>query len=496
MYSRYGNLPTVSHALVKLGKFVGMNADVRDHELPMGYGSMAYNIDFSKGRLDTGMGLKILHAPYMTSQPEPEVIFGQAGDEDNFDILASWFLYTSVEGDGTDRSCIVYYTSTGDMYYSFLHSGLSAVKLNIHLDDIPLVVQYRLNGEDVLLICSDGVMYTWSPNKVTKFDNVPSITSLCIHNERLFVTVKEDPNTVWYSDDLDPTNWQVSSTEAGFITMPSTMGRINRVMSFNNYVYVFRDYGISRIYASGGEENFYTQELFHSDSLINANTACICGDDMYLMVANRLYSYNGASYLHIDCGLESLLPMFQASATACFNDGKYYLATCMDFGDGKIIGDERQVFFPKKNNVLLAVDIRTKQVDIMRGKFIQNLMSLEHYNANKLVVIAKYNGHYRLMELTRDGEDSGEGLPKYFRTGLICPGHYGMEKVLYEIRLITKYDVTITVTCDKDVYTYNVKAGDLIQSVRVNQKFQSLRLEFSTNGPMSVEPFGLHYGEL
>jgi hypothetical protein len=40
-----------------------------------------------------------------------------------------------------------------------------------------------------------------------KIDNAPAFTGITMHFERMFATGGDENNTVWFSDDLDPTNW-------------------------------------------------------------------------------------------------------------------------------------------------------------------------------------------------------------------------------------------------------------------------------------------------
>ena len=73
-----------------------------------------------------------------------------------------------------------------------------------------------------------------------------SDTSMDIHYERLFVTTTNEKSKVLFSDDLDPTLWSIDLSEAGFIEMVDERGALNRVISFNDYLYIFRDYLAAR----------------------------------------------------------------------------------------------------------------------------------------------------------------------------------------------------------------------------------------------------------
>ena len=498
MYSRYKLNPSMSKIKISYNKFAGINADAGDFDSSLSYSPMSYNFSFDYGRLNNGMGVRILHAPLTVFDQYPETIFGQATNSDNFDIEKAWFFNSYIDGATFgDDSGIMYYTSNGEMYFSTLYSGLEPEKTRMTFSSPPSVTQYRLYGDDVLIICGDNKMYTWTWQGDEKLiEGAPMISSMCVHNERLFVTVADDPNTVWYSDDLDPTNWNVSSNEAGFITIVEDRGRINKVLSYNDYVYVFRDFGISRIYAQGGEENFYIQELYHSDSIINANTVSICGNTMYLVIGNSLYSFDGLNYHKIECGLEKYLPNGYKQAVSAFNNGKYYLATKFEFDDNKQIGDE--LINSQTNNVLIEFDTNTGVINIMRGKSIKHILSVEHHTMNKLVLCTLEDSqtHFRLHELTHDGKFYDTYTKKYFTGMYTSCGYPNKTKILQEIDIKTQGDIKIYVNCDGDAFEYALKGSDKIQKVMANRKFEVLKIDFESNASALISPPTLIVGVL
>ena len=94
--------------------------------------------------------------------------------------------------------------------------------------------------------------------------DAPKISSMALHYERLFATVDGEKNSVWFSDDLDPTNWSMSLDEAGFIELIDERGALLKVVSFLDYIYIFREYGISRLTAYGDQTSFSVSNLFVS----------------------------------------------------------------------------------------------------------------------------------------------------------------------------------------------------------------------------------------
>ena len=101
---------------------------------------------------------------------------------------------------------------------------------------------------------------------------------MCVHGERLFLTDSSNHNSLWFSDDFDPTNWNVSLSEAGFIDMIGEKGRLLKVISFGGYIYVFRSYGITRVTAYGNQKSFSVADLFVSSGKIRGESITVCGD--------------------------------------------------------------------------------------------------------------------------------------------------------------------------------------------------------------------------
>lgn len=118
-------------------------------------------------------------------------------------------------------------------------------------------VSYNYKSNDVLLMSSsDDGLFIVNDSTVTYCTNAPKFTSIAVHNERVFGTVNGVSNQVWFSDDFDPANWKVSPTEAGYISFADDLGKAIKVVSFLNYLYVFRDYGIFRLTAYGDQNDF------------------------------------------------------------------------------------------------------------------------------------------------------------------------------------------------------------------------------------------------
>ena len=100
---------------------------------------------------------------------------------------------------------------------------------------------------------------------------------------------------VRFSANFDLTEWDESPEEGGFIELVDERGECNKVLSFNDYVYIIREHGISRLSAYGEQEEFSVTHLFLSTDKIYHNTAVLCGDRILMLCSDGVYSFNGYS---------------------------------------------------------------------------------------------------------------------------------------------------------------------------------------------------------
>ena len=83
---------------------------------------------------------------------------------------------------------------------------------NLTLNEKPMAMYCKVNGKDSLIFYSkkDG-MFVWDilMSNAYKVDNPPDITSMCIHNDRLFATIDGDARSIIFSEELNPINFNI-----------------------------------------------------------------------------------------------------------------------------------------------------------------------------------------------------------------------------------------------------------------------------------------------
>ena len=323
----------------------------------------------------------------------------------------------------------------------------------------PSAANYRLNGEDVMIFASpQDDLTVWNPERVSeqmRFADAPRILSCCTHYERLFAIDALRPERLWFSQDLDPTNWNISLAEGGFIEMVDERGPMQTVLSFHDYVFVFRDFGISRISAYGEQSEFSVSQLFTSSGKIAAKSVAICGDKILFLASDGLHYFNGASTQKLRLGIDSLFPEHNEFTSSAYLNGKYYLACKLNFNDNRTVGCEQADTYV--NNALIILDTNTGEFEVLRGMDIASMTVLNSGSLSKIVLCFYGEHSNKLGEITSGGMLFDNALTKVWQSPKSNLGYVGRKKLIKQISLVSHYDCTVEVVCDQKTKTFAIK---------------------------------------
>ncbi|GHU99265.1 hypothetical protein FACS1894211_04370 [Clostridia bacterium] len=468
-YRKSLKLPVKPLKSVRLTDFSrGMSRKKDENILPLSYAALAYNYAVGDGALRDGLGLSAF------------AYGGRPMDGIEGETIERVWHYRKYDRDNNrpdDRLAV--YCASGKVYARpLLHDGDFQEIGGLHYTEPPAAINYRLYGEDVLIFCAGSEsMSVWDgENPPRAVPDSPRITSMDIHYERLFATVEDEKRQVWFSDDLDPTNWDLTLENAGFIEMADERGALLKVVSFLDYVYVFREYGISRMSASGSQEEFSVSQLFVSSGRIRPDTIAVCGDRILFMADDGLYAFNGLYAEHI---LDHMKTMFAGlgndSAAAVYCSSKYYLACRFDYGDGEQVGCEAQEGYV--NNTVMELDLSSMCCCLTRGVDVRHLAAVRAGEAAVLCACAEG----RLAVADDGGAVFGQPLKKLWRTPST---DFGTDKikVLKYISLRTAAALGVTVESEEERKTIAVSGGAGVQRVRVNLKGRVIGVSFESDG--------------
>ena len=473
------NIPNLNKTSlrVKLSDFSkGINTTVTENILPLNYAVNAYNFDFNSGALTEGLGLKELQIKNSSTTKT------MITPENVTKIKKFWHFRRYDNAMQQFSPLLMIYCDDGKVYTGrLLTLDTNFYDVGISFDTEPIGINYRLNEDDSFLCCAPNKIITYNGNvsPVTYTENVPNITSVALHAGRLFATTGGDQSQLWFSDDLDPTNWNVSEFEGGYIELTDERGTLKKVIESNNYLYVIREYGISRVSGWGLQDEFTVRNLYLTTGKLYYNTAVLCGGGIIMLCRDGLYYFTGSSMQKLDLGLDKYFENVDNDyAIGAFLDGKYYLACKLNFDDGVSVGCENSTY---QNNALIEYDLDNGNVNILRGVDICSLTPFQTEWFSKLVVCRNDDKQDKLAELTHDGQIFGVSTQKSWTSAYTDMGYPSYKKAIKNLFFTTKYDVQVIFNADGKDYTFEAKGADTPTKLPINIFAKRFNITFTTN---------------
>lgn len=270
------------------------------------------------------------------------------------------------------------------------YTGMQTDAINFLYEDKDLLLMSG-GGQIGLLILEDDT--------IKAVNNALEITQLCAHYERVFAVVKGKRNSLWFSDSFDPYNWNVSIAEGGYIEFDGTLGQVNTIKSFKDYLYVFCDYGIYRLTAFADQSSFNLKRLYSACGKIYAESVAECGDKILFASSEGLYRFDGFDVSRINIGVKKLLINSGEKVEGIYCNNKYYLSIkCNNKMSPYAILDGASNDF----NRLLTIDTLNYNVDISDGLGLYNMLMLTTPYQNSCIAIC--NDTKRIVIINNDGQ--------------------------------------------------------------------------------------------
>lgn len=465
---------------LKLSDFSGgINTDIDANVLPMNMAHNTYNFDFSSGSLKPGMGFrdlllfdsiskqyKTMEVPSTVSQITKTWMFRRWDDFQNF--------YSPL---------LIFYTADNKFYAGLMNLPITEfleMPSSDSFSKTPVGMNLRVDGVNKFFWCpskSGEYLACWDGyDGIEHWPSAPEITGLAYHANRLFATIGGDKTQLWFSSDTDPTNWVALDFYGGYIEMSDERGMLNSVISYNNYLYVIREFGITRVSGAGEQNDFVVRHLTQSNSKIYSSTATLCGDRIMMLCRDGLYRFDGMEMSKVMLGFENLFKdMDNTNAVGAFLDGKYYLACKMRQNDYQTVEDDSS----KVNNTLLEYDIKTGEYSLLRGVDIRALTELQYENMSKLVVNFNDDGYKnRIAELTHDGKIFGVPTQKVWESPSTDLGYPGSYKIIKSIELLNRENSKLGIYADGKVNYFDLPASNKPIRVPINIRATTFAVGF------------------
>ena len=471
----------VTNAKINFTNFENaMDTEVDDALLPYKSAKMSYNFNVKNGALKNGYGFKDLTLPPWQEAEERYII------PPSSPVKKMWhYKYYSSERKRSIEE-LVMYCANGEIHScQIVGDSPFTAKLLENLDTtaVPKAINYRLNSEDTLIISSetDGMWKYVFNNLIQKVEGAPHIKSMCVHYERLFAVVGGERNRLAFSANLDPTDWSEDLSSGGFIEMQDERGGLNKVISYNDYIYVFRDFGVARVSAYGDQTDFSVSQLFVSSVKLYGETVTLCGNKVLLLARDGIHQFDGYSTSKLNLGIDKLFSgVDNDNACGIYYNNKFFLACRLNFNDGEEVGCEKYAG-GYINNALIEIDLSTNEISITRGVDIASMLVLDHEKCSK--VIASFNGEYsnRLGQLTDDGRVFETVLPKVWISPKSNMGYPTKLKHIKECLIKTKTDCKVYIATEKCKKEFFVRGGDISQRIKLNITGEQVEVGFKVD---------------
>ena len=445
----------------------------------------SYNFAYNDGVLTEGLGFEEITTPEYTDEGTTEQSMRFILDNDVetcWTRLSHFKEYSETNHARQDK--ILLENSQHRLFYTRLitRTPVFTELRHINLTEQAKMKNYTYNNTDCILFFNDiDGMYSWNNIDFPIFhENCPKIFDFCTYKERVFAVpsgerlkIRVEKNNL-----LDWTSTYTSNTK--IITFDSERGYINKLLSFNGYLFAIREFGISRVVWYDNDSSFDVKHLLSSGCRIYSNTACICGNTGLVLCKDGIYEFDNVSAKKLNLRLNRLLKgVSNQYAVATFRNGIYYIACRLNFDDNNKIGCENVNNY--KNNALISYDTQTKQYSITRGVDISYLSTMQYLSADKLYVC--FNGEFSNLigQITTDGLIFGDSQTKYWCSPLTDLGFSNKIKSVKEVSLLSLYDVKLKVFSERESREFDIKGSNIISRVPIRIKGKQIGLSITSS---------------
>ena len=386
---------------------------------------------------------------------------------------------------------ILIYGDDNKVYINQLFCGTPMLLwlFNLQFNSPPVCLSYKTDDTDSIILTSSDKMVVWHTNySPYEILDVPIITSMCMNDEVLFCTIKDPAFKIWYATNLDAENVGQVTPESGYISLEDDLGYSRKILTFNEDIYVFRDYGISKI--NYIKNDITVSQIYLSNTKIYTDTVSICGNVIMFMTKDGIYSFNGARVTKTDVDIRNLLPETNEHTAASSLGQKYYLALRLDFNDDKSILCETGDYV---NNALVVIDITDYSYEIIRGVDIKSLLPVKTELFEKMLVTFNTMNNSKLGQIVETSSCFGTSLPKYWKSSDLTNNFH--TKLFTKLSIQASENVTFNLIYDdKNISfsTYRDGLNEFCFKILCKQ----VKLEISSNETdASVDKVVLDYYE-
>ena len=444
----------------------------------------AYNISFEDGSLSTGLGVRFLQVPADVSHLNNLHTFDMNDIGAVLNVLVDKW----------------YNSETAQYYYQIFivdfnkkiralpaidpYNGRTWIQSERLTEAPSHCCVYREEDVDSTLFFANSGVVALSYGQEHVYANVPEMLSCVVHYGTFFGITKADRNKLIYTNKLKLSTW-TENEGLSVIEFLDNRGAFTKLVTFNDYVYLFRENGITKISKYSLNGDFAFTHLYYSPSKIYENSICVCGDKIFFVTRDGIYTFDGNKVAKVLRNYDKYFKHLKNDyCSSCCLNGKYYLATNCDFQDGQVVGWEDRFYY---NNVLFEIDVFNKDVKVLRGVDIKQLAVIDSPYYSKVICSFNSTCTNQLGEIINDGKIINVATPKSWTSFCTDFGYYNKRKKIKEIVLKSKYDCQIKIISDEESKTFSISGRENMQRMQVNVCGKEFKVEFlSSNSDIKI----------
>ncbi len=389
--------------VVKIENFANFDKNSQEIKTKLFYNYIPTDV------LDSGLGIKSATFPNsLEDRSEYELKIDEAGINH---VKGLCHVRQFMKQSGVTADRLLVYADDNKIYINDLLYEMSDV-LNIYnltFNSAPTAICFKEDGIDIALLTSEDKMVWWKTGYTPLIiDDVPIITSICMNDGILFCTIKEPSYKIWYTKDLKISRFGEVTRISNYITLDDEMGSCKKIITFNEEVYVFRDYGITKIDLIKNEATI--SPIYWANSKIYANTVSVSGNNVFFMTKDGLYLFNGVRVTKSNIDLLNNISSANDGAVASSLGEKYYLALRVDFDDDKNVYNEDE----SVNNALFIISTTDFSFEILRGVDVQTMLPLKLDILEEMLFTFNTGPINRVGAIDNSGKLIDANLPKFW----------------------------------------------------------------------------------
>ena len=351
----------------------------------------------------------------------------------------------------------------------------------------PITLTYKKDDLDAIILADKEKMMIWKTNKSPyQVENAPIITSMCMNEGVLFCTLQQPAFKIWYATDLDLENVGNISSYSGYISLEDELGDAKKILTFNEDVYIFREYGISKI--NYLQKNITVSQIYASNSQILPNTVSVCGNMIIFMTFDGLYTFNGTKVEKIDINIKNMLDGINISASASSLSHYYFLALRLNYED-EIKTNLTEDYV---NNSILIINTDDLTFQIMRGYDVLQFYPLKTNVFEKMLFCSNSVEKDKIKEIEFNSTSQDGNMPKLWTSKDLTDDNTTKEFV--KLTCCASKDVDFILTTETGKTKKFTTKVDGINKFNFKLIGNKINLTISTKqSPVNIEDVCLEY---